>query len=139
MWPSVALRSSRLQPVKSGVAQKVSIALGELGLSTLLIMPTKGNLEKLDEVQGMLSQMVETKKVVDRIQQELRTWRKKKEILLGGGGGGGGGAGSAAGSQRGTPMAMDEAGAGGSPRVKLEEEESRQRVSHESFSIVFLA
>ncbi|GAA5908263.1 Swc4p [Sporobolomyces salmoneus] len=127
MWPSVALRSSRLQPVKSGVAQKVSIALGELGLSTLLIMPTKGNLEKLDEVQGMLSQMVETKKVVDRIQQELRTWRKKKEILLGGGGGGGGGAGSAAGSQRGTPMAMDEAGAGGSPRVKLEEEESRQR------------
>lgn len=114
MWPSVALRSSRLQPVKSGVAQKVSIALGELGLSTLLIMPTRQNLEKLDQVQTQLSHMVEVKKAVDRIQQEIRTVKKKKELLLGGGG-----------SNRGTPMLQDE---GASPVIKLEDED-RQRVS----------
>ncbi|GAA5835295.1 hypothetical protein JCM3766R1_004744 [Sporobolomyces carnicolor] len=112
MWPSVALRSSRLQPVKSGVAQKVSIALGELGLSTLLIMPTRQNLEKLDQVQTQLSHMVEVKKAVDRIQQEIRTVKKKKELLLGGGG-----------SNRGTPMLQDE---GASPVIKLEDED-RQR------------
>jgi len=117
MWPSVALRSSRILPVKSNVAQKVSIALSELGLSTQLIMPTKNNIEKLDEVQGMLSSMVEVKKGVDRIQQELRTWKKKKEILLGIHQ-------PQHGSQRGTPMVED-----GSPSIKLEDED-RQRVSY---------
>ncbi|GAA5870288.1 hypothetical protein JCM16303_001950 [Sporobolomyces ruberrimus] len=112
MWPSVALRSSRIQPVKSGVAQKVSIALSELGLSTQLIMPTKNNINKLDQVQLALSQMVEVKKAVDRIQQEIRTVRKKKEMLLGGG----------TGSNRATPMVEDLA----SPMIKLEEDD-RQR------------
>ncbi|GAA5923021.1 Swc4p [Sporobolomyces koalae] len=110
MWPSVALRSSRIQPVKSGVAQKVSIALSELGLSTQLIMPTKNNIAKLDEVQVALSQMVEVKKAVDRIQQEIRTARKKKEILLG------------IGSNRATPMQEEVA----SPMIKLEDDD-RQR------------
>jgi len=83
MWPSVALRSSRIQPVKSGVAQKVSIALSELGLSTQLIMPTSKNIAKLDQVQKELSLMVEVKKGLDRLLQEGRTWRKKKDVLLG--------------------------------------------------------
>lgn len=83
MWPSVALRSSRIAPVKSGVAQKVSIALSELGLSTQLIMPTSKNIAKLDQVQKELSLMVEVKKGLDRLLQEGRTWRKKKDILLG--------------------------------------------------------
>ncbi|GAA6022548.1 hypothetical protein JCM11491_005596 [Sporobolomyces phaffii] len=116
MWPSVALRSSRIQPVKSGVAQKVSVALAELGLSTQLMMPTKANLDKLDEVHASLSQMVEVKKAVDRIQQEIRTVRKKKDLLLGV---------ASASSNRGTPMLVDEGG-GASPVIKLEEDD-RQR------------
>lgn len=83
MWPSVALRSSRIQPVKSGVAQKVSIALSELGLSTQLIMPTSKNIAKLDQVQKELGLMVEVKKGLDRLLQEGRTWKKKKDVLLG--------------------------------------------------------
>ncbi|GAA5887666.1 hypothetical protein JCM5296_004452 [Sporobolomyces johnsonii] len=83
MWPSVAVRSSRIAPVKSGVAQKVSAALGELSLSTQLIMPTKTNIGKLDELQQALAQMVEVKKAVDRIQGEMRLVKKKKNMLLG--------------------------------------------------------
>ncbi|BGP04839.1 SWR1-complex protein 4 [Rhodotorula toruloides] len=83
MWPSVAVRSSRLAPVKSGIAQKVAAALTETGLSTHLIMPTKTNIAKLDDLQAALSQMIELKKAVDRIQGEIRLVRKKKMQLLG--------------------------------------------------------
>ncbi|GAA6062086.1 hypothetical protein JCM10212_006509 [Sporobolomyces blumeae] len=83
MWPSIAIRSSRIAPVKSNVAQKVSLALSELGLSTQLVMPTKGNIAKLDEVQHALAVMVEAKKAVDRIQAEIRLVKKKKDMLLG--------------------------------------------------------
>lgn len=83
MWPSIAVRSSRLAPVKSGIAAKVSAALAETGISTQLIMPTKTNLGKLDDLQSALGQMVELKKAVDRIQGEIRLVRKKRAALKG--------------------------------------------------------
>ncbi|KAM0793439.1 hypothetical protein ACM66B_000884 [Microbotryomycetes sp. NB124-2] len=82
-WPSVGVRSSRIAPVKSGVANKVSAALTELGFSTHLIMPTRGNIEKLEQLQTSLAQLTELKKAVDRIEGELRTVTKKKNLLLG--------------------------------------------------------
>ncbi|KDE08276.1 hypothetical protein MVLG_01540 [Microbotryum lychnidis-dioicae p1A1 Lamole] len=81
-WPSVGVRSSRIASVKPGVAAKVSSALVELGISTHLIMPTKGNIEKLDQLQATLSQMVELKKAVDRCQAEIKTFTKKRDVLL---------------------------------------------------------
>ncbi|GAA5850157.1 hypothetical protein JCM8547_001025 [Rhodosporidiobolus lusitaniae] len=83
MWPSIAVRSSRLQPPKSGIAQKVAAALTELGHSTTLIMPTKTNLSKLDELQASLAQLIEVKKAVDRVQGEIRLVRRKRAQLLG--------------------------------------------------------
>ncbi|BGP12758.1 hypothetical protein JCM10213_007273 [Rhodosporidiobolus nylandii] len=83
MWPSITVRSSRLAPVKSGIAQKVSAALTELGHSTQLTMPTKANLAKLDELQASIGQMIELKKAVDRIQGEIRLVRKKRAALTG--------------------------------------------------------
>ncbi|GAA5887582.1 hypothetical protein JCM6882_001457 [Rhodosporidiobolus microsporus] len=83
MWPSIALRSSRLAPIKSALAQKVTAALTELGHSTTLIMPTKTNLAKLDDLQASLGQMIELKKAVDRVQSEIRLVRKKRAGLLG--------------------------------------------------------
>ncbi|GAA5980218.1 hypothetical protein JCM11641_005510 [Rhodosporidiobolus odoratus] len=83
MWPSITVRSARLAPVKSGIAQKVSAALAELGMSTQLIMPTKTNLGKLDELQASLAQMIELKKAVDRVQGEIRLTRRKKAMLTG--------------------------------------------------------
>ncbi|SCV68814.1 BQ2448_935 [Microbotryum intermedium] len=81
-WPSVGVRSSRIASVKPGVAAKVASALVELGISTHLIMPTKGNIEKLDQLQATLSQMVELKKAVDRCQAEIKTFTKKRDVLL---------------------------------------------------------
>ncbi|GAA6032693.1 hypothetical protein JCM8097_000745 [Rhodosporidiobolus ruineniae] len=83
MWPSMTIRSSRLAPVKSSLAQKVAAALAELGQTTSLVMPTKANLARLDELQASLGQMVELKKAVDRVQGEIRLVRKKKAMLLG--------------------------------------------------------
>ena len=81
--PPSQLRSGRLAPIKSGLANKVSAALTETGLSTSLIMPTKGNISKLDDLQAALSQMLELKKAVDRIQGEIRVHKKKRSQLLG--------------------------------------------------------
>ncbi|GAA6001875.1 hypothetical protein JCM10207_002360 [Rhodosporidiobolus poonsookiae] len=83
MWPSIAVRSSRIATVKSGIAAKVSAALAELGFSTQLVMPTKTNIAKLDELQAAIGQMVELKKAVDRVQGEIRLVRKKKAMLTG--------------------------------------------------------
>ncbi|GAA5832152.1 hypothetical protein JCM11251_004258 [Rhodosporidiobolus azoricus] len=83
MWPSIAVRSSRLAPIKSALAQKVTAALTELGHTTALIMPTKTNLAKLDDLQASLAQMIELKKAVDRVQGEIRLVRKKRAGLLG--------------------------------------------------------
>ncbi|GAA5834378.1 hypothetical protein JCM9279_004300 [Rhodotorula babjevae] len=83
MWPSIAVRSSRLAPVKSGIAAKVSLALAETGISTQLVMPTKANLAKLDDLHSALGQMVELKKAVDRIQGEIRLVKKRRAALRG--------------------------------------------------------
>jgi DNA methyltransferase 1-associated protein 1 len=83
IFPSVGVRSARTASVKPGVQAKVSAALVELGISTRLIMPTKGNMEKLDSLQTSLAQLVELKKAVDRIQGEMRMTSKKKDALLG--------------------------------------------------------
>ncbi|BGP52924.1 hypothetical protein JCM8202_004005 [Rhodotorula sphaerocarpa] len=81
--PAVAFRSSRIAPVKSGLANKVSAALAETGISTTLIMPTKTNVSKLDNLQASLAQMLELKRAVDRVQGEIRLQRKKRAQLLG--------------------------------------------------------
>lgn len=83
MWPSITLRSSRLAAPKSTIAQKVAAALTELGHSTSLIMPTKTNLGKLDELQACLGTLVEVKKAVDRVQGEIRMVKRKRATLLG--------------------------------------------------------
>ncbi|GAA5980260.1 hypothetical protein JCM10908_001592 [Rhodotorula pacifica] len=81
--PASTTRSGRLAPVKAGLAAKVTAALAETGISTTLIMPTKGNMSKLDDLQAALSQMVELKKAIDRAQGEIRLHRKKRAQLLG--------------------------------------------------------
>ncbi|POY71414.1 hypothetical protein BMF94_5726 [Rhodotorula taiwanensis] len=81
--PAASVRSSRIAPVKSGLAAKVAAALAETGISTTLIMPTKGNIGKLDDLQAALTQMLELKRAVDRVQGEIRLQKKKRSHLLG--------------------------------------------------------
>lgn len=47
-------------------------------------MPTRDNIEKLDELQNSLSTLVELKKVLDRAEAEMRMLKKRKELFLGG-------------------------------------------------------
>lgn len=46
-------------------------------------MPTKGNIGKLDDLQAALTQMLELKRAVDRVQGEIRLQKKKRSHLLG--------------------------------------------------------
>lgn len=46
-------------------------------------MPTKSNIEKLDNLQATLVQMVELKKLTDRTDAEIMMYKKKKRALLG--------------------------------------------------------
>ncbi|KAK4704694.1 DNA methyltransferase 1-associated protein 1, partial [Phenoliferia sp. Uapishka_3] len=82
LYPSVSLRSSRVTQPKPTNLPKVQAALIELGISTHLVMPTKGNVEKLDGLQEALSKLVELKKANDRIESEMRMVRKRKEAIL---------------------------------------------------------
>ncbi|KAL8283658.1 hypothetical protein RQP46_005453 [Phenoliferia psychrophenolica] len=82
LYPSVSIRSARVAQPKHTNLQKVQAALVELGISTHLVMPTKGNVEKLDGLQEALGKLVELKKANDRIESEMRMVRKRKEVIL---------------------------------------------------------
>lgn len=71
------LRSTKLPYPKSSIAPKVTALLGELGVSiTRLVMPTQGNIQRLESLIESASQLIELKKVADRMDQEIRTQKK---------------------------------------------------------------
>ena len=69
----VYLRSYKLPAPKSANAHKIAQVLGELGVSsTRLVMPTRDNCQKLEALLEAATALVETKKQVDKIDQEIR-------------------------------------------------------------------
>ncbi|KAF8476508.1 hypothetical protein JB92DRAFT_2769952 [Gautieria morchelliformis] len=77
------LRSTKLPTPKASIAPKVTTLLGELGISPMrLVMPTKDNIQYLEGLLDAAGVLIDTKKSVDRINQEIRTQQK----LLGLGG-----------------------------------------------------
>ncbi|KAI0796325.1 hypothetical protein BC629DRAFT_1504858 [Irpex lacteus] len=69
----VYLRSYKLPTPKSATAPKIAQIMGELGVShTRLVMPTKENSAKLESLLEAAGTLVETKKQVDRIEQEIK-------------------------------------------------------------------
>ncbi|TYJ52625.1 SWR1-complex protein 4 [Cryptococcus floricola] len=79
----VYLRSSKLPLPKPTAAIRVTELLAELGVNaTKLVMPTRQNLEVLEGLLGAGAALVEMKRQVDRVEQELRTVRAQKEGLL---------------------------------------------------------
>ncbi|KAJ6628801.1 hypothetical protein B0H10DRAFT_1777446 [Mycena sp. CBHHK59/15] len=72
------LRSFKLPFPKSAVAQKVTQALTELGIAhTRLVMPTQNNLMLLDSVLDATTSLVETKKVVDKVEYEIQVLKTR--------------------------------------------------------------
>lgn len=74
----VYLRSYKLPTPKSALAPKIAQVLGELGVShTRLVMPTKDNCVRLESLLEATTALVETKRQVDRIEQEIRVAQER--------------------------------------------------------------
>ncbi|KAF9481813.1 hypothetical protein BDN70DRAFT_875754 [Pholiota conissans] len=66
------LRSYKLPSPKPAIAPKITQALAELGISlTRLVMPTRDTTASLEALLDATTALVETKRVVDRVNQEI--------------------------------------------------------------------
>ena len=69
----VHLRSTRIPLPKTHLAPKITSILAELGVSnSRLVMPTRANIERLENLQTAAASLLEMKKNVDRVEQEIR-------------------------------------------------------------------
>ncbi|KIJ57071.1 hypothetical protein M422DRAFT_57555 [Sphaerobolus stellatus SS14] len=76
------LRSTKIPWPKASVAQRVNTLTGEMGVNAnRLVMPTLNNIQLLDGVLEAATLLAETKKVVDRLDQEIRTQKKLLGLL----------------------------------------------------------
>ncbi|TFY67633.1 hypothetical protein EVJ58_g1478 [Rhodofomes roseus] len=74
----VYLRSYKLPQPKAPSAARVAQVLGELGIShTRLVMPTRENCAQLENLLETASALVETKKVVDKVEQDIRIMKAR--------------------------------------------------------------
>lgn len=78
------LRSSKLPYPKPSIAPKVIAALTELGINTTrLVMPTKENIQRFESLLDATAVMIDMKKAVDRVDQEIRTQKKLLGMIAG--------------------------------------------------------
>ncbi|KAH0839959.1 hypothetical protein J3R83DRAFT_914 [Lanmaoa asiatica] len=74
----VHLRSFKLPVPKATIAPKVTQALAELGIThTRLVMPTRDNCSQLESLIDATTALIETKKVVDRVDQDIRVLKAR--------------------------------------------------------------
>ncbi|KAJ6598891.1 hypothetical protein DFH09DRAFT_17877 [Mycena vulgaris] len=72
------LRSFKLPFPKSAIAPKVTQALAELGVAhTRLVMPTQGNVVLLEALLDATASLVDTKKVVDKVEYDIEVLRSR--------------------------------------------------------------
>ncbi|KAL0249704.1 SWR1-complex protein 4 [Cryptococcus tetragattii IND107] len=77
------LRGSRLPLPKPTAAGRITDLLAELGLSAnRLVMPTRQNLEVFEGLLNAAAALVEMRRQVNRVEQELRVVRMQKEGLM---------------------------------------------------------
>ncbi|KAG2116018.1 uncharacterized protein F5147DRAFT_387921 [Suillus discolor] len=72
----VHLRSFKLPAPKAALLPKVTQTLTELGINhTRLVMPTRENCARLESLIEATTALIDTKKVVDRVEQDIRVLR----------------------------------------------------------------
>ncbi|KAJ6539516.1 hypothetical protein B0H19DRAFT_1269823 [Mycena capillaripes] len=72
------LRSFKLPFPKAAIAPKVTQALAELGVShARLVMPTQGNVALLEGLLDATTSLVETKKVVDKVEFDIQVLKNR--------------------------------------------------------------
>lgn len=77
------LRGSRLPLPKPTAAGRITDLLAELGLSAnRLVMPTRQNMEVFEGLLNAAAALVEMRRQVNRVEQELRVVRMQKEGLM---------------------------------------------------------
>ncbi|WWD20813.1 hypothetical protein CI109_105290 [Kwoniella shandongensis] len=77
------LRSTKLPLPKPTAAIRITELLNELGISAhKLVMPTRGNLEMFESLLQASGALIDMKRQVDRVEQELRTVRAQREGLV---------------------------------------------------------
>lgn len=76
----VKLRSSMITTNPKGVsAQKVTQALQQLGIAPRLTMPTTKTIRKYEELQTSVGVLLDAKKLLDKVEQELRVLKAQQE------------------------------------------------------------
>lgn len=74
------LRSTKLPLPRPNAAIRITEMLTELGVNVhRLVMPTRGNIDELEALFGAAGAMVDMKRQVDRVQQEVRVLRAQRE------------------------------------------------------------
>ncbi|KAF8557043.1 hypothetical protein OG21DRAFT_1482642 [Imleria badia] len=77
----VHLRSFKLPVPKATIAPKITQALAELGITySRLVMPTRENCTQLESLLDATTALIETKKVVDRVDQDIRVLKARLGI-----------------------------------------------------------
>lgn len=72
------LRSYKLPTVRAAVQPRVAQALSELGLRTdRLVMPTLENVQLLEQLLNAAVALVETRKVVEKVEQDIRVMKER--------------------------------------------------------------
>lgn len=74
----VHLRSFKLPIPKAAIAPKVIQALSEVGIThSRLVMPTRENCAKFEAILESTTTLLETKKMVDKVDQDIRVLRAR--------------------------------------------------------------
>src|SRR5690606_10736586 len=77
----VFLRSSKIGNIKGSNQPKVQAALHELAIPARLTMYTAKTCAKMDELNQTVSTVIDARKLVDRLEQELRVEKARLDNL----------------------------------------------------------
>lgn len=79
----VYLRSTRLPTPKPHLATKTNALLSQMSISTVrLVMPTRDNVVALEKVIHSAEGLVEMKRLVDRVEVEVRTLKAQRDGIV---------------------------------------------------------
>lgn len=74
----VYLRSFKIPTPKITAAPKIAQVMGELGIQyTRLVMPTRENCAQLESLLEAAHHLIETKKLVDKVDQDIRVAKER--------------------------------------------------------------
>ena len=72
------LRSYKIPTVRAAVQPRVAHVLSETGLlADRLVMPTLENVQLLEQLLNATTALVETRKVVERVEQDIRVYKER--------------------------------------------------------------